>query len=356
MDYLDLSLEQKQTLAAQALRAKMLLGENSQQQNKFSTLAAASHLFNNPALAQAAQAAHQAQRQRYAPLAASAQGVMLPDGEVAQSPLYSGERMEMRNQQRTMAEAQVAARAEQQAAQLAAQREMQAERLEAQRQRAAEANALRMTIASMRNSGGSGGGSAATEKPADPGFKETDIQKLAQFADKKQLPRLGSQARQLFTQLEAMGDKTPGFSASEQLLQRTPFGDRVLSKEALDNMAAINGIYNAFTRADAGLSQTLGETQRQALEMFNSPSTSAKTRAQIFRTHIIPLIDQAKGSALGSANPAALAEYRKRQEALGAATDWMDVLAPAKPAQAAPQAVPPGLQLPPGFKLIGPAP
>jgi hypothetical protein len=230
------------------------------------------------------------------------------------------------------------------------------ERLAAQAQQGEQNRMLRMAIASMRGSGGSGGSGAVAEKPADPGFKETDIQKLAQFADKKQLPRLGSQARQLFTQLEQMGDKTPGFSASEQMLQRTPFGDRVLSKEALDNMSAINGIYNAFTRADAGLSQTLGETQRQALEMFNNPSTSAKTRAQIFKTHIIPLIDQAKGGVFGSANPAALAEYRKRQEALGAATDWMDILSPTNKSAQPPQTAPTGLQLPPGFKLIGPAP
>jgi hypothetical protein len=351
MDYLDLSPEQKQMLAAQALRAKMLLGENSQQQNKFSTLAAASHLFNNPALAQAAQAAHQAQRQKHTPLSASAQGVMLPDGEVVQSPAYSGERMEMRNQQRSMAEAQVQARAEQQAAQIEAQKEMLRERLGAQAQQGEQNRMLRMAIASMR-----GGGGSVAEKPPAPEFKEADIQKLAQFADKKQLPRLGSQARQLFIQLEQMGDKTPGFSASEQLLQRTPFGDRVLSKEALDNMSAINGIYNAFTRADAGLSQTLGETQRQALEMFNSPSTSARTRAQIFKAHIIPLIDQAKGGVFGSANPAALAEYRRRQESLGAPVEWMDILSPANKAQQPAQTAPAGLQLPPGFKLIGPAP
>lgn len=367
MDFLDVSPQQEQQLMAQALRSKQLLGENNEKANQYSKFAAIAQLANNPEVARAAIAAHKNAQDQYKPTQMGLQGFALPSGEFAESPMYTQDKMLARNQQaglqaeRVAAQQQslqdrLAAQAEAQQAQRAHQMQMQQDRLQAQAFQAEQNRALRGTMAAMAESRQAG---KAADKPL---FKETDIQKLGAFVDKKQLPRLMSQGRQLAQQLDQFGEDTPGFGADEKALQSIPFGSRMLKPEAVDNLSAINGIYNAFTRADAGLSQTLNETQRQALEMFNSPTTNAKVRAQVFRKHILPLIDQARGATLGTAHPSALAEYRARQEAVGGDVGWMDPLtvpqAPAKPTgvQGKPQVIPAGLQLPPGFKVIGPAP
>ena len=105
---------------------------------------------------------------------------------------------------------------------------------------------------------------------------------------------------------------------------RVPFGDRALSKEAIDNMTAYQGVMNALTRADAGLSQTQGEVLRQALETFNKPTASAQTRAAVFRKHIIPLLNEVHAATIGSAESRVRDAYRKNQQEIGGDASWMD--------------------------------
>ena len=81
----------------------------------------------------------------------------------------------------------------------------------------------------------------------------------------------------------------------------------------------------------------------------------AKVRIQAFRKHILPVLEQSRSAVLGTAPPAALAEYRKRMEGVGGSAQWLDPLDLAdKPAAAVKQQAP--SWLPPGVKLIGPAP
>jgi hypothetical protein len=333
MDYLDLSPEQKQILAAQALRAKLLLGENSQQQNKFSTLAAASHLFNNPALAQAAQAAHQAQRQRHAPLSASAQGVMLPDGGVVESPIYTGERMMMRNQQRDLKDASIAQAAQAQTERLTAQKELQTERLEAQRQRASEANALRMAIAAMRGGGG-GGSSTPTAAPQRSG---------------KTLP--AGQVEKL-SKSQAVADAYGALLGSF----KDQFGGSPLLANAQNALGRFVGV--GYEDQSNWWQQYQEQTNMVRNQLFGSALTLTEREA-FDRANIVPgmkpseirrrLAQQAEITAKG---------VRRLTENYGrAGYDVSDLMSGAAVAPPAPmQNAPQELQLPPGFKLIGPAP
>lgn len=331
MDYLDISPEQKQILAAQALRAKMLLGENSQQQNKFATLAAASHLFNNPALVQAAQAAQAAQRQKHTPISTTSQGVILPDGEVVQSPLYSGEKMEMRNQQRAMLEAQAQARAEQQAAQLAAQREMQQERLAAQAQQAEQNRALRMALASMR---GGGQVSSSGEKPAGKVLPAGQIEKLSKS--------------------QAVADTYSSLLGA--------FKDEFAGRPLLANAQNALGRFVGAGYEDQSnwWQQYQEQTNMVRNQLFGSALTLTEREA-FDRANIVPgmkaseikrrLAQQAEITNKG---------VRRLTENYGRAGYDVSGLTSAAPlttsTPSTPQAAPAGLQLPPGFKLIGPAP
>lgn len=150
MDFLDITPQQEQQLLAQAVRAKQLLGENSQQANRFGTLSAVAQLANNPAVAQAAMQAHKNAQAQYDTQSLGQQGFALPaSGEFVESPMYSRERMATRNQQEQLQKASLAAAQQSQADRLAAQQQMAAEKLAAQKERDAQNSMLRMTLAQM---------------------------------------------------------------------------------------------------------------------------------------------------------------------------------------------------------------
>lgn len=294
---------------------QQLLAGANRKANLQNTLAAVAAMSNNPGAAAATKmAAADAQRQ-YSPKALGNQGYMMPEtGAFVPSKIYVDEKNAAREEKRSALAATLEAKLERQDRDLAYRVDRDADRND-QKERD---RALRSTLAAMR-----GGG----DKPAKPTFKETDVVKLREASSKAQLGRLMSQGRQLADQL---GDDDsvdmPGFSVKEQNLQKLPFGKNYLDPKAIDNMTAVQGIYNAFTRADAGLSQTVGEVQRQALETFNGATTPARVRKQVFRDHILPLIEQSRGQILGQAPPDALKEYRNRQEGVGGDTAWMDPL------------------------------
>lgn len=150
MDFLDITPQQEQQLMAQALRAKQLLGENTQKANRFGTLSAVAQLANNPAVAQAAMQAHKNAQAQYDTQSLGQQGFALPgQGEFVESPIYQRERMATRNQQEQIQKASLAAAAQAQVDRLAAQQQMQGDKLQAQRERDQQNSMLRMTLAQM---------------------------------------------------------------------------------------------------------------------------------------------------------------------------------------------------------------
>lgn len=320
-----------QASMAQKQRVTDLLRAAGQRANRHNNLSTIAQMANNPGIAKAALQAQKNAQQEASPVQMGQQGFMLPDqGEFVESPMY----METKQADRLARRDNIRAQAESRA-------EIEREREAGRNERAAEVNALR---ALANNSAHqyrqdtlalrellAGKKEAAADKPQ---FKEDDIRKLGAFADKRQLPRLLPQARQLLAAIKAAGDKSEveGLSAKDQLLLRTPGGTRLMTKAAIDNHTAYQGILNALTRADAGLSQTQGEVMRQALETLNSPLTSGKDRAQVLKDHIIPILEQQRGAVLGTASPAALAEYRRRQELVQGDTAWLDALGSAKQA------------------------
>jgi hypothetical protein len=355
MDLAEYSLQmdpaQRQVLMAEVLRQRQR-GEQQDQlagsfrnSRRLDNTAVISQMSRNPELAAAAKLAQQSATAG-APKQLGTQGFVLPEsGEFVPSPIYEDERRATRDQQRSLLDSRLDAQRDGQQSREEVAREgltlrrTIAEQVSADRR---EGMLLRQTLAGMaagsRAERNADKAAADAEKRAEKAAADADkattagVQKLSAFADKKQIPRLISNARQLAEQLANSedDDKIPGFSTTEQISGRLPGGDRLLRKEALDNMSAIQGIYNAFTRADAGLSQTLGETQRQALEMFNSPTTSAKGRAQIFREHIIPLIESSRTATLGSANQSVRDAYRQYQMEVGGDPGWMDPISAKK--------------------------
>jgi len=335
--------EQKQMLLAEFLRsnarnADPRLAEANAQAHRFDPMAAVLQMANNPGAANAAGAMAKSAASAGKPMQLGSQGFALPQtGEFISSPMFTEERDEAR-----------AATRENQVARLDQQKELAKERYALQQSmttmleqgrndRAADQRALRMSLGAVAAGSRADREAdkaeerkrAAAEKAEALLDKETriNVQKLSAFADKKQLPRLMQSGRQLLTAINAAGDKeVPGLSTTEQVLARVPFGDRKLSKEALDNMGAFQGIMNALTRADAGLSQTQGEVLRQQLETFNKPSTSAKTRATILKTHILPMLETSRTAVLGSANEDARKAYKQFQTETGGDPSWMDPL------------------------------
>lgn len=339
---------------AQKQRVTDLLRTAGQRANRHNNLAAVAQMAGNPGIAKAALLAQKNAQQEASPIQMGQQGFMLPDqGEFVESPMYVEEKRAGRQAQADNIRAQLEARAE------------QARMLEQGRnERAGEGNELRRLLATQAEAGRQDrlsqtlalrellADKKGREKADAPQFKEDDIRKLGAFADKKQLPRLLPQAKQLLTEIDSAGDKDiEGLTSKDQMLARIPGGSRMMSKKALDNHTAYQGILNALTRADAGLSQTQGEVVRQALETLNNPLTSSGVRAQVLRQHIIPILEQQRSAVLGTASPAALQEYRRRQELVGGDTGWLEDLLPAANTPAPPQV--PGLNLPKGFKVIG---
>jgi len=314
---------------AQKQRVTDLLRAAGQRANRHNNLAAVAQMANNPGIAKAAMLAQKNAQAEAAPVQMGNQGFMLPDqGEFVDSPMYTEQKQADRQSRAAALRASLEARREQ-------TRLME----EGRNERAGQSNELRRLLAQQAEQGRQDrlsqslalrellAGKKSEEKAAAPQFKEADIQKLSAFADKKQLPRLLPQARQLLKAIEAAGDKDiPGLTSTDQMLVRAPGGTRLLSKDAIDNHTALQGILNALTRADAGLSQTQGEVVRQALETLNSVPASSQVRAQVLKKHILPILEQQRSAVLGSASPAALAEYRSRQQAIGGEVDWLDPL------------------------------
>lgn len=351
MDFSQIDPADRQVMVANLLRKRASSDAMSQanaNSNRFGNVAAMAQLMNNPELAAAAEMMHKNALSQGKPVQMGNQGFALPEsGDFVESPMYFEEkeatRAATRDNQRVRLQAAVDAQRERD--ERTSERDREKTEAAAIRQREAldSRSALAQTLAAMRAGTASDANqtrllmaglrqSDRAEKDAEKAAAkkekdlDTQIQKLAQFADKKQLPRLMSQARQLLGQLDKHGDKMPGLGTLEQMSARTPFGDRMLSPEALDNMSSLQGLLNAFTRADAGLSQTQGEVLRQQLENFNSVTASPRTRAEILRKHILPNVEALRGAAIGSAAPDVVEAYRSRQKSVGGDADWLDAL------------------------------
>ena len=203
--YLVEAMRQRQRSAGQ----EALAGANARG-HRFDAMSAIAPMLNNPAAAQAAQSAQKSAMGQAKPVQMGQTGFMLPEqGQFVESPMYVDEKNAARDavaenqrarleQQRELERDRISARAEQ-AAQARQLRESLAAMAEqGRRERAADAAALRLTIAGMTQSRSSDK-AADAKNAADEKAITTGVQKLSSFADKKQLPRLMSQGRQLMS-------------------------------------------------------------------------------------------------------------------------------------------------------------
>lgn len=334
MDFLDVTPQQEQQLLAQALRSKQLLGENSQKANRFGNFAAIAQLANNPEVARAAIAAHKNAQDQYGAQSLGAQGFALPaTGEFVESPMYQREKMLGRNQQVGLQNDRLAAQQQALADRLAAQQQMQAERLQAQAFQAEQNRALRGTLAAVAASNRSAG---AEDKAATRAAKE---------AVGKTLP--APQVEKLSKNM-AVADAYKDLSGS--------FKEEWAGSPLLGNAQnALGRFVGAGYEDQANWWQRYQEqTNLVRNQLFGSALTASEKEA-FDRANIVPgmkpseikrrLAQQAEVTQKG---------VRRLTENYGKAGYNVSDLLPTDAASAAPQA--PGLQLPPGFKVIGPAP
>lgn len=137
---------ERQAMVANLLRRRQQsasLDQANQQANQFNNLAAIAQMANNKSVASAAQMANKSAVDRYSPIQLGAQGFQIPGtGEFVPSPIYEDEQHARRE-----------AASENQRARMAASEEAQRARLEAQRIRDEDNRTLRKTLFEMGERG-----------------------------------------------------------------------------------------------------------------------------------------------------------------------------------------------------------
>lgn len=332
MDFLDITPQQEQQLMAQALRAKQLLGENTQKANRFGTLSAVAQLANNPAVAQAAMQAHKNAQAQYDTQSLGQQGVALPaSGEFVESPIYQRERMATRNQQEQIQKASLAAAQQAQADRLAAQQQMQGEKLQAQRERDQQNSMLRMTLAQMAGQRAMDVASLRASPKADAPAGKT-------------LP--AGQVEKL-TKNQTAADNYAGLADS--------FKDEWAGSPLLANAQNAMGRFVGAGYEDQAnwWQRYQSQTNEVRNQLFGSALTMTE-RDAFDRANVVPGMKPSEiKKRLGQQAEAAAKAARKLTENYGKAgynvSGFMEQAAPAA-AQQSPA------WLPPGVKLIGPAP
>jgi hypothetical protein len=345
----------QQKLLAQIMRGRKredesaALAQAGQRTRQFDELAAVAPMMNNKGALGAAISA-QKSAQGFAPTQLGNTGFMLPEtGQFVESPMYADEKDAQRESTAANLAERLRAMREVNDNNVTQRREAAQQRYDLLRQGQESTNAFRTTMAeiarlraeaALANVGSRQEKDAEKKADAEEKAVAAEVQKLSAFSDKKQLPRLIPQARKLLGVIGKYGDKdVPGLSMTDQMAMRVPFGKAAMSKDAIENAATYQGILNALTRADAGLSQTQGEVLRQALETFNSPTASSRDRVVVFRDHVAPLLETIRSATVGSAPERARSAYRKNQEQIAGDPSWMDPLN----LQAAPSAPPKGV-------------
>lgn len=338
MDFLDITPQQEQQLMAQALRAKQLLGENAQRANRFGTLSAVAQLANNPAVAQAAMFADKNARAQYDTQSLGQQGLALPAaGEFVESPIYQRERMATRNQQEQIQKASLAAAQQAQADRLAAQQQLQGDKLQAQRERDQQNSMLRMTLAQMSQQGALSRAQLSADS-RDAGKTAAPVGRTLPAGQVEKLTKNQTAADNYTSLADSFKDEWAG------------------SPLLANSQNAIGRFVGAGYEDQANWWQRYqSQTNEVRNQLFGSALTVPE-RDAFDRANVVPGMKASEiRKRLGQQAEAAAKAARKLTENYGkAGYNVSGFLEQAVPA-AAPQTAA-GLQLPPGFKVIGPAP
>lgn len=326
----------QQKAAALLLRRQQQAGSlrgANQAANRFNTLAAVTAMSNNEGAAQAAQLAARNAQSQNKPISLGAQGFALPStGEFISSPMYEDEREAVRQATRTAA-----------AEKTAAAREAMERRLEYQRDRDEQARALRLTLAQI---GQSGANARQSER--------LDAKQATAAAGGKVLP--ASNVEKLSKKqgtAQAMADLAGTFKddfAGTPLLAGT------------QNTLGRFGLSDKYKDQSNWWQNYQEQTNQIRHELFGSALTAPEKKSFEEATIVPGMASTEIKRRLAQQHRATTSAYNKLKKNFGAAGynmgQFEDMAEPGVtplPGQPATNA-PAGLQLPPGFKVVGVAP
>lgn len=327
MDPYGLSPEEQQRVVAEALRSQQALRGANQSASKFDNLAAISQLINNDAAATSAAAAQKSAAARAKPLSLGGGNFAIPDtGEFIQSPMAIQDRLDTRAQQRGLAQDRLL-----QAAQIAEQSRASREAIAAGNQQ------TRLLAAAM----------AQANRP-DPAEKQAKIlndavTKFSGTLEKGGIPEF-QQALGLVEQnlSKYPAGKLPGYG---RFLSALP--NALLGNEAQGVRADMAQAANILLKSRSGSAVSKPEERRFLQEVATGAGMDEETARRGW-ANIANTFNAKKQNALAGASPDVLQEYMNRNGMDLTPRPFRNM--PDQSQQAQPS------WLPPGVKLIGPAP
>lgn len=325
---------------AQKQRVTDLLRNAGQRANRHNTLAAVAQMANNPGIAKAALMAQKAAQQEASPVQMGQQGFMLPEqGEFVESPMYVEEKQAGRQAKADALRQMLEARAE------------QARLLEQGRnERAGEGNELRRLLATQAEQGrqdrlsqtlalrellAGKKADAAPDKPQGKVLSGSDVRKLT---DKEGLAVGFAELTEAFKP-EFAG--TPGIAGAQNTLGKyQPLGIGKGYGEQSNWWQNYNDRKNVIRH-----------------ELFGSALT-APEKAAFDAANVTEGMDPKQiATRLGQQRAAAARAYNKLKSNYGRAgyrvDQFEDISAPEAATPGGGLLAPSGLNLPPGFKVIG---
>jgi hypothetical protein len=322
----------QQRAAAEALRRPKKankLQEANQQANRFNTLAAITAMANNEGAANATALAAKSAQAQHKPISLGAQGFALPaTGDFVASPIYEEERAATRQAVKDTA-----------AAKTEATREAMERRLEIQQQENERNRQLRLTIATLAQQGANDRSQAridakAATAPAGKVLPASNVEKLT-----KKEGTAGAMADLASTFKDDYAG-TPVLAGTQNTLGR--FG--------ITKYADQSNWWQNYQE----------QTNNIRHELFGSALTAPEKKAFDDATIVPGMAPAEIKRRLSQQHRASVSAYNKLKKNLGSAgydmTRFEDLPGGEAPLPGQPAQAPAGLQLPPGFKVIGPAP
>lgn len=353
--------EERQAMMASFIRGRDALAQASARGNRLSNMAAIAQLANNPGAAAAAESASKGLQTRHAPKQMGQQGFMLPEsGEFIESPIYTQERMALRQTQRELAKDRIAAQQQAQAERAAAAAALQQMRddasAERQRERLDAQAQLRLTLAAIAAGN-------APDKTAQA--LEKDLQRYTGTIDKAGIPELANAAGSAVRALQAYKPgELPGYGRLQGLVP-----DPLATNEMQSVRAQMQDAANIILKARSGAAVTGSEQQRFLRAVASGAGMSEEALRTGWNNVLQTIAARASGLSAGY-RPEVHDEYVKRGgrdfrnfsfgEIPGVRVLPKSTQAPATASRipvpaAAPTPLPTAEQLglPPGFRVIG---
>lgn len=342
--------EERAMIQAQALRRQQFgdrLQQANQQAGRFNNLAAITQMANNPAAAAAAAAA-QRNAQTLRPVQMGNQGFMLPgSGEFVASPIYEDEKQADRDNRRAVLRETLASR-EALAREAEQGRNDRAEdQAQLRRELAAQQRALAMTLAGLRQ-----GGSSPAQVRADEAQRK---QEEGRTGVSDTLTSLSSLYRQLNEKGGIVNTDKPFWQNVPARLSTTAGGQFAAQFVGTQEQSIRNQIEQVRPLLLMDIKNATGMSAGQMnsnmeLQTYLATATNPRLDLQA-NLAAIDFLDKKYGLGRGIAGQlAGQARQRAPQQGQNPVQPGVNLPRAIPPRQQVPQ-----LNLPPGFRVIGPA-